>query len=156
MNDLSNLYRIENVLTRSISPENFTGEPGKGGMCPLEDGIAQKAARDLGIGWKVNPYIRIPAKETFEIADIDGPGVINHIWLTPTGRWRNTIIRFYWDGQETPSVECPIGDFFCMGWNQYAQINSLTVCVNSRQRIQLLLANALFEALPHYAGKSRR
>lgn len=130
MVDLSTLYRVSNAKSRSISPENLTGEPGRGGMCPLEEGSARRAARDLGFGWKVNPYLVIPAKSTLEIASIDGPGIINHIWLTPTGRWRNTIIRFYWDGQENPSVECPIGDFFCMGWNEYAQINSLAVCVN--------------------------
>lgn len=130
MLDLSMLYQVSNAKSRSICPENFTGEPGKGGMCPLEEGSARAAARDLGTGWKVNPYIVIPEKSTFEIANIQGSGVINHIWLTPTKRWRNTIIRFYWDDQEAPSVECPIGDFFCMGWNEYAQINSLAVCVN--------------------------
>ena len=128
--NMGTLALLSNAQTRSISPENFTGEKGKGGMCELEDGIAKAAARDLGKGWKVNPYIRIPAKDTFEIADIDGPGAIQHIWLTPTGTWRYLIIRMYWDGQETPSVECPIGDFFCAGWNEYAQINSLAVCVN--------------------------
>ena len=118
MQDMSQLFRVTNTKSRSICAENFTGEPGKGGMCPLDQGIARKAARDLGTGWKVNPYIVIPAKSTFEIANIAGSGVINHIWLTPTGRWRNTILRIYWDGQENPSVEAPIGDFFCMGWNE--------------------------------------
>jgi len=130
MLNLSSLHQLRNVKTRSISPENFTGEPGKGGMCPLEEGSAQVAARDLGTGWKVNPYIKIEPKTTFEIANIDGEGMIRHIWLTPTKRWRNTILRIYWDGQENPSVECPVGDFFCMGWNEYAQISTLPVCVN--------------------------
>ena len=130
MLDMSTLYQVSNAKSRSISPENFTGEPGKGGMCPLEQGSAKAAARDLGTGWKVNPYIVIDAKSTFEIANIDGSGIINHIWLTPTKRWRNAILRIYWDGQENPSVECPVGDFFCMGWNEYTQISSLAVCVN--------------------------
>ena len=130
MFDLSALYQVADIKSRSISAENFTGEPGKGGMCPLEDGIARQAARDLGTGWKVNPYIRIPSKGTFEIANIDGSGIIRHIWLTPQGRWRDVILRIYWDGQEHPSVECPVGDFFCMGWNEYAPIHSLAVCVN--------------------------
>jgi len=130
MLDLATLYQVKNAKTRSICAENFTGEPGKGGMCPWEEGLAKNAARGLGTGWKVNPYIIIDSKSTFEIANIDGSGVIRHIWLTPTKRWRDTILRIYWDGQENPSVECPIGDFFCMGWNEYAQINSLAVCVN--------------------------
>ena len=127
---LNKLTKIRKSKTRSISAENPTGAPGMGGRATLENGIAANAARDLGTGWKVNPYIRIPAKQTWTLADIEGPGVINHIWLTPTGRWRDLIIRFYWDGSETPSVECPVGDFFCMGWNEYFQINSIPVCVN--------------------------
>jgi hypothetical protein len=64
------------------------------------------------------------------MANIAGPGAIQQIWMTPTGVWRQTILRFYWDGEETPSVECPVGDFFGMGWGEYAHLNSLPVCVN--------------------------
>ncbi len=64
------------------------------------------------------------------MADITGPGAIQQIWMTPTGVWRQTILRFYWDGEEGASVECPVGDFFGMGWGEYAHLNSLPVCVN--------------------------
>ena len=128
--NMNDLMKVKKAKTRSICAENPTGAPGMGGRCPLEEGVAKSAARDLGIGWKVNPYIRIPAKTTWTLADIEGQGVINHIWLTPTGSWRDLIIRFYWDGCQQPSVECPVGDFFCMGWNKFSQINSLPVCVN--------------------------
>lgn len=134
--NMGNLYRMSNAQTRSISPENFTGEKGKGGMARLEDkdkvnvANAAPAARDLGQGWKVNPYIRIQPGETFTIAEIEGPGAIQHIWMTPTGNWRYTIMRIYWDDETEPSVECPVGDFFGMGWNEYAPLNSLAVCVN--------------------------
>jgi hypothetical protein len=128
--NLGNLFLLSNAKSRSISPENPRGEKGKGAACELADGTAKNAARDLGKGWKVNPYIVIKGHETFEIADISGPGAIQHIWMTPTGKWRNTIIRFYWDGEKNPSVECPVGDFFCSGWQSYFQISSLAVCVN--------------------------
>ncbi len=128
--ELSNLYRLSDAKTRSISPENFTGETGKGGMATLEEGNAAKAARDLGQGWKVNPYIIIKAGETFTLADIDGPGAIKHIWMTPTGNRRFSILRFYWDDEKEPSVECPVGDFFANGWGPYAHVSSLAVCVN--------------------------
>ena len=85
---------------------------------------------ELGKGWKVNPYVIINPGETFTLAQINEPGAIQHIWLTPTGNWRYSIIRIYWDDEMVPSVECPIGDFFCMGWNVYAPVNSLAVCVN--------------------------
>ena len=126
--DLGNLYRMSNAKTRSISPENFNGEKGKGGMAT--EGTGKNAARDLGQKWKVSPSVRIKAKTTFTIAEIEGPGAIQHIWMTPTGNWRFSVIRFYWDDETTPSVEVPVGDFFGMGWNQYASLNSLAVTVN--------------------------
>ncbi len=126
--NLGNLSRVSRAKTRSISAENFTGEKGKGGMSV--DGPALKSARDLGQGWKVSPYIHIEAGKTFTLAEIQGPGAIQHIWMTPAGVWRHCIIRIYWDGEATPSVECPVGDFFACGWGRYAQVSSLPVCVN--------------------------
>src|SRR6188768_2415160 len=128
--NLGNLFRLSDAKTRSISPENLTGEPGKGGMATLENGSAKNAARDLGQGWKVNPFIVIKPGETFTMAEITGPGAIQHIWMTPTGNWRFSILRFYWDDETEPSVEVPVGDFFGMGWNKYSPINSLAVTVN--------------------------
>ena len=128
--NLGNLYRLSNAQTRSISPENFTGAPGKSGMATLEKGNARNAARELGVGWKVNPYVHIEPGQTFTLAEITGPGAIQHIWMTPTGNWRYSIIRFYWDDETQPSVEVPVGDFFGMGWGEYAHLNSLAVTVN--------------------------
>lgn len=127
---MSDLPRLSDAQTRSISPENFTGEKGQGGATPLEKGSAAHAAQDLGTGWKVNPYVRIEPNQTFVMADIQGPGAIQHIWMTPTGNNRLNIIRMYWDGEETPSVECPVGDFFATGWGEYMKFGSLAVCVN--------------------------
>lgn len=127
---MNNLFLLSDAATRSICAENLTGAKGGGGMCELAEGSARDAARDLGRGWKVNPYFVIDAGGTREIALIEGPGAVQHIWLTPTGRWRSTILRIYWDGQEHPSVECPAGDFFCGGWNEYSQISSLAVTMN--------------------------
>ena len=128
--NLDNLFLLSNAKSRSISPENPTGEKGGGAMCELEDGAAAPAARDLGKGWKVNPYIRIPEHSTVTIAEIEGPGCIQHIWMTPSKSWRNIIIRFYWDDEENPSVEAPVGDFFACGWDEFAQVSSAAVCVN--------------------------
>src|SRR6059058_5470141 len=50
--------------------------------------------------------------------------------MTPTGNWRFTIFRIYWDDEKNPSVEVPVGDFFGMGWGKYAELNSLPVTVN--------------------------
>ena len=134
--NMGSLYRLSDAKTRSIGPENLTGEKGKAGMADpaVKDkpnmANAANAARDLGKGWKVNPFIRIKPGETFTLATIDGPGAIQHIWMTPTGNWRFSIIRFYWDDETEPSVECPVGDFFGMGWNTYAPLASAAICVN--------------------------
>ena len=125
---LGNLSRLSHAKSRSISPENFSGEKGKGGMSV--DGLAKNAARDLGQGWKVSPYVKIQPKETFVMADIQGPGAIQQIWMTPAGNWRFSVLRFYWDGEKEPSVEVPAGDFFANGWGKFAQVSSLPVCVN--------------------------
>lgn len=126
--NLGNLYRMSNAKTRSISPENFTGEKGKGGMATK--GTGEGPARELGKGWKVSPSVVIKAKTVFTVAEIDGSGSIQHIWMTPTGNWRYSILRFYWDDETTPSVEVPVGDFFGMGWGKYSPLKSLPVCVN--------------------------
>jgi hypothetical protein len=125
---VGDLPRLSRARTRSISPENFTGEKGKGGMAT--EGTGANAARDLGQGWKVSPSVKIKPKQVFTLADIQGAGAIQHIWMTPTGNWRFSILRFYWDGEASPSVEVPVGDFFASGAGRYAQISSLAVAVN--------------------------
>ncbi|HWQ12043.1 MAG TPA: glycoside hydrolase family 172 protein [Roseiflexaceae bacterium] len=125
---LGNLARLSRARTRSISPENFSGEKGQGGMAT--DGTGAQAARDLGRGWKISPSIKIAPGETRVLAEVRDQGAIQHIWMTPTGHWRHSILRIYWDDQEQPAVECPVGDFFACGWQQYAQVSSLAVCVN--------------------------
>lgn len=117
-NNLGNLFLLSNAKSRSISPENFSGEKGRGGMAKLGEGTASDAARDLGQGWKVNPFIKIAKGETFTLAEIEGAGPIHHIWMTPTGNWRFSILRIYWDDEKDPSVECLVGDFFGMGWGE--------------------------------------
>ena len=126
--NMGNLSRLSSAETRSISPENFTGAKGKGGMAT--EGTGASCARDLGQGWKVSPSVGIEAGESFELADIQGPGAIQQIWMTPTGHWRFSILRIYWDDQEQPAVECPVGDFFACGWGKFAPVVSLPVCVN--------------------------
>ncbi|MCI0514659.1 DUF2961 domain-containing protein [candidate division KSB1 bacterium] len=126
--NLGNLAQLSHAKSRSISPENFTGEKGQAGMSV--DGPAANAARDLGQGWKVSPYVIIEPGKIFTLAEIKGPGAIQQIWMTPAGNWRFSILRFYWDGEIEPSIEVPVGDFFACGWGKFAQVTSLPVCVN--------------------------
>jgi hypothetical protein len=112
------LFLLSDARSRSIGPENLTGEPGMAGRAELKDGSAKYAAKDLGRGWKVNPYIVIAPGTTVTLGVAKGPGVINHIWMTLGGAAENrsAILRIYWDGEATPSVETPAGDFFAAGW----------------------------------------
>jgi hypothetical protein len=125
---VGDLFRLSRAQSRSISPENFTGGKGQGGRATT--GTGANAARDLGPGWKISPSVKIGPKQTFTLAEIAGPGAIQHIWMTPTGHWRYSILRVYWDGETTPSIEVPVGDFFASGWGRYAQLSSLAVAVN--------------------------
>lgn len=157
---IGNLSRLSDAETRSISPENFTGEKGRGGMAT--EGTGAQAARDLGQGWKVSPSVIVEAGQTFTLADIEAAGAIQQIWMTPTGNWRFSILRIYWDDQAQPAVECPVGDFFAMGWGKYAQLSSLAVCVNPgsafncywqmpfRKRCRITLTNIADEAMVLY------
>lgn len=74
---LGNLPQLSDAKTRSISPENFTGSKGSGGMAT--EGTGAGCARDLGIGWKVSPSVEIEPGAMFTMAAIEGPGAIQHI-----------------------------------------------------------------------------
>ena len=126
--NLHSIHRLSKAKTRSISAENFTGAKGQGGRAT--EGAASEQTRDLGRGWKVSPCVRIAAGDTFTVADVEGPGAIQQIWMTAAGDRRLMILRIYWDDQDQPSVECPLGAFFACGWDRYAQVSSLAVCVN--------------------------
>ncbi len=159
MCDLSSMALMSDAKTRSICGENRTGEKSGGAhaMPPVdENGKPVGPARALGQGWKVHPCDGVKPGETFLMADIEGPGCIQHIWMTPTGDNRTTIMRIYYDGAENPSVECPIGDFFASAFTSFkvfAPIKSIPVCVNPgnafncywpmpfRKRIKITLEN---------------
>lgn len=127
--NMGNLAQLSNAETRSISAENFDGAKGQGGKAT--EGTGAVSARELGQGWKVSPSIHIDGSSTVTLAEIDGPGAIQHIWLTVhPEHWRRLVLRCYWDGEDTPSIETPIGDFFCNGWGERANVTSLAICVN--------------------------
>ncbi len=118
-NDLSNIYLRRNAESRSLNAENPTGEKGKGAMA---DPKGEGAARELGQGWKVRPCLTLQAGETATLMDNEGPGMIRHMWFT--------FIRIYWDGQDTPSVEAPLGDLLCNSWACRQNILALPINVN--------------------------
>ena len=152
---LGDLPLLSSARTRSISAENPTGAVG-GGATEVPDPAHPAGA--LGKGWKVRPCITLPKHSTTALADIAGPATITHIWITADPRsYRDCILRYYWDGEESPSVEVPLGDFFANGHALRCNVNSLPVAVNPsggfnsywpmpfRQRCQITIENQHWE-----------
>jgi hypothetical protein len=140
---LGNLPLLSDAETRWVTAENVFGEKGAGAMAEVSDTpqpevekLGQEwhkleAARDLGRGYKVRPYTRISPGRTAPLMDLAGPGAIQHFWLTTDAkRLRDLILRMYWDGEETPSVETPLGDFFCNGWDSRVDVCAVPISVN--------------------------
>jgi hypothetical protein len=116
------------VRSRSINAENPTGEPGR----------AATTASALGPGRKGRPAISLEPGERATLAEIEGPGVIRHIWMTvpdatEAGPYvlRDLVLRMTWDDHDAAAVEVPIGDFFCNGFGRRALITSAPVVVAS-------------------------
>ncbi|MCM8820979.1 MAG: DUF2961 domain-containing protein, partial [Candidatus Omnitrophica bacterium] len=89
---LKELYRVKDTITKRISSYDVSGRN-----------------QDC---WKIEPG------ETKTLAEIEGPGCITHIWMTQGGRsflYREMALKIYWDGEKNPSINVPLGDFFCLG-----------------------------------------
>lgn len=143
MSNFFNITKLTNGQTRLITAENVYGEKGKGGMAPVSETpqpevtkIGQLwekniSARDLGEKWKVRPCITLEKQSVTTLMDVDGPATIQHIWITVDSRfYRDLILRMYWDHEEAPSVEVPLGDFFCCGFSRRQKVLSLPINVN--------------------------
>lgn len=126
MVNLPAYLRTTSAVSRSITAENPTGAPGSGGG----------AASRLGRGRKGRAFLPLPVGESLTLADIRGPGVIRHIWITvpdstPQGAFvlRDLVLRAYWDDADAPAIEVPLGDFFCNGFGQRALVTSEPIVV---------------------------
>lgn len=128
---LENLGRLDQYKSYSICPENPGGEHGQ--ACRAESGTGAYFSRKLGKGFKMSPSVEIKSGEACVLGEIQGGGEINHIWMTcPVGAWRDLILECFWDGEETPSVQVPAGDFFCNGWCEPSLVNSLPIVAAPR------------------------
>lgn len=82
---------------------------------------------------------RIKPGETRTIAEIEGPGVITHVWFTIATseeyHLKKIVLRIYWDGEVEPSVEAPIGDFFGLGLGRYFTYESMLLSVGSQKAL---------------------
>ncbi len=127
MNTMNQMFNRMHGRSRAITAENPHGLKGEGG----------KAESPLGLARKGKAFISLAQGETATLVDIEGPGIIQHIWMTVADMtesgWfvlRDLVLRMYWDDEATPSVEVPLGDFFCNGFGARAIINSMPIVVN--------------------------
>ncbi|MBN2477648.1 MAG: DUF2961 domain-containing protein [Pirellulales bacterium] len=123
------------LVSRSISFENPTGAPGEGG----------KAASNLGVGRKGSPAKTMPPGDVQQLCDIEGSGTIRHIWITTPGNpqnLRSLVIRAWWDGQEHPSIECPMGDFMGMAHGKVMAYQSAVHSVGEKAGMNIWLPMA--------------
>lgn len=158
---MSDIFRLRNGRSRAINAENPTGEKGKGGI----------AASHLGPSRKGSPCLKnIMPNETVVLAEMDGPGIIQHIWITVNNKTsdadcyvlRDLVLRMYWDDEEVPSVESPLGDFFCCGFARECLVTSMPISVipnrgfNSyfqmpfRKKVRITLENQHDNPIPDF------
>ena len=114
------------VFSRAITAENPDGAPNAGGT----------AASPLGPGRKGRAFLPLAAGGTLTLADIDGPGVIRHIWITvpdqtPAGPYvlRDLVLTVHWDHDPQPAIQVPLGDFFGNGFATRAELTSAAMVV---------------------------
>ena len=88
--------------------------------------------------------------------DIDGTGAIQHIWMTPTGPLAVQHTAHLLGRSGHPSVECPVGDFFACGWKQVCAGVLAPRVREPWERVQLLLGDAVPQALQDDADQHRR
>ncbi len=154
---LGNIPMLSTAKTRSISAENPNGKVGGGAH---ETPEADHPASLLGRGWKVRPCITLNPGTTTTLADIEGPGIIQHIWITVHPKaYRSCVLGMYWADEETPSVEVPLGDFFANAMGLRYNVTSLPIAVNPsggfnsywpmpfRKRARITIENGYWEAI---------
>ncbi|MBM3188115.1 MAG: DUF2961 domain-containing protein [Chloroflexi bacterium] len=154
---LGNIPLLSKAVTRSISAENPTGAVA-GGAREMPDAASPGSL--LGRGWKIRPCITLEPGTTTTLADVEGPGVIQHIWITVRpAAYRSCVLRMYWDDEQAPSVEVPLGDFFANVHGLRYNVTSLPIAVNPsggfnsywpmpfRKRVRITIENGYWEAI---------
>lgn len=88
-------------------------------LARLRPGVRRKRAATWDRSGRNDDFVRVPAGETVVLAEDEGPGQLTHVWLTlrTADLWwgRHLVLRAYWDGEDSPSVEVPLGDFLGAG-----------------------------------------
>ncbi len=117
-----------------LQAQNLNNELGS--LTMIKQGVKSKRVSSYDrSGGNNDRFENIPAGERRSLFEVQGAGIINHIWITiappPPELSRNDLVlRMYWDGQKEPSVEAPIGPFFGQGWDEAYNYVSLPLSAN--------------------------
>lgn len=99
-----------------------------GNLAKLGKGVRSRRFSSYDITGGNADYFSVPAGQTLTLAEMKGSGAIRHIWMTTgedNNNLRGMVLRMYWDGEDTPSVQCPLGDFFGLGHGKATYFTSL-------------------------------
>ena len=125
-----------------LAPSHAAAQGAEGTLLDLariKDGVASRRISSFDrTGGNNDRFENIPAGERRTLFQVEGAGIINHIWITiappPPALNRNDIIlRMYWDGAEAPCVEAPLGAFFGQGWDESYPFVSLPLAAGPRE-----------------------
>ncbi|MBZ5607580.1 MAG: DUF2961 domain-containing protein [Acidobacteriia bacterium] len=103
--------------------------PGGLGQLHLARGGRYSRSSSHDVTGRNNDYVGVPPGATATIADLRGAGYIRHIWITiatdEPDYLRRSVLRAYWDGESSPSIESPVGDFFGVGHGRVSNFSSV-------------------------------
>ena len=123
------LLTLSLVLTSAASAQESSTLRG---LAQLKEFSAGRAGSYDKTGGNAD-RLQLKPGESVTLAEIQGPGEINHMWFTIASgeayHLKKLVLRLFWDGETTPSVEAPIGDFFGLGLGEYVDWQSLPMNV---------------------------
>jgi len=128
---------------QSTAPQPDAGQYSLPDYACAQDYVSRKQSSYDRTGGNADAW-PVPAGETKEVFNSAGPGVITHIWFTiganSSHHLKEIVLRMYWDGQEKPSVETPIGDFFGLNLGQYNLYQSAFLNCSSAKALNCYFA----------------
>jgi hypothetical protein len=112
------------------------GDSPLAGLARLRNATSRRASSWDRTGGNLD-RLSIAPSETATLADVEGPGCIKHIWMTlacdEPDFLRKVVLRAYWDDEEQPSVQVPVGDFFGVGHAQTRNFVSMPLQMSPQE-----------------------
>lgn len=135
-NSLSPSLLLASLLVLDIS--SALAQTGMPDITQQQSYVQHRASSYSPVGGNKGSRTITPG-EALTILDVDGPGAISHLWFTISDpepyHLKRIVMRIYWDGEESPSVETPVGDFHRLGLGAYVSWQSQMLSVGSNKAL---------------------